>query len=163
MKSHLAEILSAALGLAVMCTPAHAKTPPGRYVIGDDSAGFGAPPFPVVFDTKTKLTWAQQFMGPFNSFDFSVQPEMCLQLDLALKTTGWRVPTLKELLTLVDFETPFSPVVNAPPFIDPIAFPKTPPDSAFWSLTSSPSQPLQCVSFYGTLNCNPTNYVRCVR
>jgi hypothetical protein len=158
MKSHLGEILSAALGVAVICTPAHAKVPPGRYVIGDDSAGFGTPAFPVVFDTKTKLTWQQGFKGPFTADDLSMQADICLQLDQAIKTTGWRLPTTKELLTLIDFNVPYT----APVTVDPTAFPNNPLIGGFWSSTTSPSQPLQCVQG-GTLGCGANIYIRCVR
>ena len=164
MKTHLAEILSAALGVAVMCTPAHAKAPPGRYVVGNDSTS-GETPFPVVFDTKTKLTWQQGFIGPPFQGDLPVDPpEACRRLDLNTDSTGWRLPTLKELLTLVDFTAPLPTVVGAPATIDATAFPDTPSDS-FVSSTSSPSAPIQCVNFGGgSFGCSGTfNYVRCVR
>jgi hypothetical protein len=165
MKSHLPEILSAALGVAVMCAPAHAKAPSGRYVVGVDPTGVN-PGFPVVFDTKTKLTWQRGFTGPLSADDFSRQPEVCLQLDQAVNTTGWRLPTLKELLTLVDFSAPFPTVFPAPALIDLTAFPDTPP-SGFWSstTTSNPLSPQLCAHFDGgqTVGCGTNNYIRCVR
>lgn len=161
-QSHLAEILFAALGVAVMCTPARAKAPDGRFVVGVDPTGTD-PGFPVVFDTKTKLTWQQGFTGPFSADDFSRNPGVCRQLDLTVNTTGWRLPTVKELLTLVDFAAPLPTVVDPPATIDPTAFPST-PLAAFWSSTSSPSSPLQCVYFGGgSLGCFANNYIRCVR
>jgi hypothetical protein len=164
MKTHLAEILSAALGVAVMCMPAHAKAPPGRFVVGNDSTS-GENPFPVVFDTKTKLTWQQGFFGPPQPGDLPpFPPEACLRLDEQTDSTGWRVPTLKELLTLVDFTAVFPPMGDFSALIDATAFPDTPAVS-FLSSTSSPSAPVQCVSFGGaSLGCfGPFNYIRCVR
>jgi hypothetical protein len=163
MKTHLAEILSAALGVAMMCTPAHAKAPPGRFVVSNDSAV--EDPFPVVFDTKTKLTWEQGFFGPPGPGDPPpFPPEACLHLDERTESTGWRVPTTKELLTLVDFTALFHPDGDSSAYIDATAFPDTPPAS-FLSSTSSPSVPVQCVSFGGaSLGCFPPfNYIRCVR
>jgi hypothetical protein len=164
MKTHLAEILSAALGVAVMGTPAHAKAPPGRFVVGNDSTS-GENAFPVVFDTKTKLTWQQGFFGPPQLGDLPpFPPEACLHLDEQTDSTGWRVPTLKELLTLVDFTALFHPAGDFSAFIDATAFPGT-PAASFVSSTSSPSVPLQCVDFAGaSLGCLPPfNYIRCVR
>ncbi len=164
MKTHLAEILSAALGVALMCTPAHAKAPSGRFVVGNDSPS-GVIPFPVVFDTKTKLTWQQGFIGPPGPGDLPpFPPEACLSLDEQTVSTGWRVPTLKELLTLVDFTAPLPSDINSPASIDATAFPDT-PSASFLSSTTSPSQPLQCVRFDGgSFGCfGSFNYIRCVR
>jgi hypothetical protein len=87
-----------------------------------------------VFDTKTKLTWAQD-EGPAGPVDWSTAKTYCATLKLA-GLAAWRLPTIKELLTLVDAS------VNATYSfaIDPSAFPFTAVDS-FWSSTLVPGAP----------------------
>ena len=73
-------------GLVVLfASLGHAETPPGRYSI---AAG-------VVTDTKTGLEWQQADDGA--SYAFAAAQQHCAALGGA-----WRVPSVKELLTLVD-------------------------------------------------------------
>jgi hypothetical protein len=81
----------------------------------------------------------------------------------SLGGTGWRLPTIKELQSIVDLSQ------TAAPYIDPTAFPST-PSNYFWS--SSPlagsSSDAWNVSFgngatYGTAVSGSYSYVRCVR
>jgi hypothetical protein len=78
-----------------------------------------------------------------------------------LAGAGWRLPTLKELLTIVD-ESRMNPSV------DPKAFPSTPSDF-FWSLsTVGGSTGTARDVFFGdgstnTYNVTSSFYVRCVR
>jgi hypothetical protein len=89
--------------------------PEGRYTLTADT----------VVDTVTHLTW-QRVMAP----TLLTEPQgvsYCQTLD-AGSMTGWRLPTIKELQTLVD-------VRQIKPAIDTNAFPDTPPTGTFWSST----------------------------
>lgn len=76
-----------------------------------------------VTDNWTHLTWEQA--TPPGTFTVAQAASHCAALSLAGAT--WRLPTVKELLTLVD-------VTQDAPMIDPTAFPGTPP-VAFWTGT----------------------------
>jgi Protein of unknown function (DUF1566) len=86
---------------------AGALTPADRYVI--DAAS------DIVTDTRTGLVW--QRTVPNGTYAWDAAKAYC-------SGRGWRLPGLKELLTLVD-------VTRAMPSIDP-AFPNTPAEY-FWS------------------------------
>jgi hypothetical protein len=77
-----------------------------------------------VVDAATQLSW--QRTAPAKTFEFSEAGKYCAGLDLEGK--GWRVPTIKELQTLID-ET------RAMPAIDPIAFPRTAPEF-YWTASA---------------------------
>jgi hypothetical protein len=125
----------------------HADAPPGRYTIQSAT----------VYDTKTKLTW-QQDVAP-STYTWSAAQSYCTGLNL--NGTGWRLPSVKELLTVVD-ETRTSPA------IDSAAFPNT-PVAAFWTSSPLAGDPSSAwyVSFgygnTGTAAVTSTNQVRCVR
>jgi hypothetical protein len=80
---------------------------------------------------------------------------------------GYRLPGVKELLSIADFRNPKEPT---DPAIDPVAFPGTPPD-VFWSATKAVGSPSKHLgfSFQGLRpNVSPfeettSQYVRCVR
>ena len=86
-----------------------------------------------VFDTKTKLTW--QRTAPATTYAWANAKTYCAGVGATLGGTGWRLPTIKELLTIID-ETQM-----APP-IDSAAFPGT-PVASFWSSTLQASDPSQ--------------------
>jgi Protein of unknown function (DUF1566) len=69
-----------------------------------------------------RLTW-QRAVDP-QSYDWSDAQAYCAGLTLA--GGGWRVPSVKELMTLLDFG------VLQSPYVDTTAFPSTPSDY-FWS------------------------------
>jgi hypothetical protein len=71
-----------------------------------------------VTDRKTGLTW-QRMVDTTAKYDLEAAKGYCEQLTLS--GGGWRVPALKELLTLVD-------PTRVKPAIDPTAFPSTPSD-----------------------------------
>jgi hypothetical protein len=73
-------------------------------------------------DTRTGLTWERVVSE--QTFDVAGAASYCAALQLAEKV-GFRLPTMKELETLVDER-------RAQPAIDPEAFPNTPTES-FWS------------------------------
>ena len=139
---------SAMLVLSCMVAgPASAKAPAGRYTIATAS----------VFDTVTKLTWQRaHFDGTKNWADAKTYCSA-----LALDKGGWHLPTVKELLTIVDLS-----VFN--PAIDSVAFPNT-PNEYFWSATPyAPSSGYAWMvnflnGYAGDGHVSSTRRVRCVR
>jgi hypothetical protein len=136
----------AALALLSMARDTDANAPPGRYVIANGT----------VYDTFTRLTW-QQAQAP-SSYSLPAAISYCATLSLA--GSGWRVPTVKELVTIMD--TPGGST-------DTVAFPAT-TQSFFRTSTVDLGQPTYAwvVDFGGGL---PTSYwpastgysLRCVR
>ena len=139
-------------------TPAQ-QAPASRYVLGNDHDTFGAPDIATVYDTRTQLTWAQVASGPVSS---TSPLGYCADLTNQTGVVGWRLPTTKELFTLMTFNDSGGDI----PTIDTQFFPNT-PAAAFVSATSSPMNPHQCVyfagNFYFVTNCVSDFYVRCVR
>jgi hypothetical protein len=131
-----------------------ANAPPGRYTVAGG----------IVYDTKTKLTWQQAV--PATTYTWSDAMTMCSTLNLG--GTGWRLPTVKELMTIYDVTQPTSPA------IDSTAFPGT-PAGHFWSSTPlaykvnsvSYAWNVDFVAYGGADNGTPvssaTGYARCVR
>ncbi len=149
-------VLVALLASLSLPHTALADAPPGRYTV---SAG-------TVYDTRTNLTWQQAV--PTAPVVAGCSGTSCTQAGavayctgLSLPGNGWRLPNIRELLTLVD-PTKYNPA------IDPTAFPSTPLDY-FWS--SSPyvgsSGYAWVVSFFNGYSSasDPANprRVRCVR
>lgn len=133
------------------------SAPSGRYTIPGDGT---------VYDTQTKLTWQQATMPAVQTQ--SVAMATCPSV--GLPGTGWRLPTIKELHTLIDFSAP------APPYIDQTAFPDTPTadgNSGYWSSSAQAGQivgaaPMAWTVYfsYPVTMFNSPNvgaYVRCVR
>jgi drug/metabolite transporter superfamily protein YnfA len=147
MNARVALSLAAVGVVACLTLLARADAPAGRYTIA----------YGTVYDTKTKLTWQQAV--PSLTRDWATAKTYCA--GLSLFGIGWRLPTAKELQTIVDES-------RAIPSIDPTAFPST-PSNVFWSssrLAGSPSF-AWCVQFnYGYASnfaVSVPNYVRCVR
>ncbi len=128
---------------------ASAAAPPGQYSIPGDGT---------VHDTKTGLVW-QQAVAP-GTYTWSQAGSYCGGLTLA--GTGWRLPSVKELMTLVDF------TVTSGATIDATAFPNTP---AAWFWSSSPLAGSPSYAWYVDFSdgntydnvVSDTNQVRCVR
>lgn len=124
--------------------------------------GLAPPPYDVqkdvVRDRGTGLTWQRAVPGKAISFEGARRYCAGLRLD---KTKGWRVPTMGELLTLVDERT-------TGPMIDAQAFPAT-PNKSFWtsSFSAGSKEMAWHVYFeYGNANyglLNEPYLVRCVR
>ena len=106
------------LALLFIVADAHAGAPAGRYTY--PAAG-------TVLDTKTRLTWQQSI--PTSQMSHAASVTYCSGLNLA--GTGWRLPTVRELLTLIDYSQTAGGTV---PMIDATAFPST-PTYYFWSAT----------------------------
>lgn len=111
-----------------------------------------------VYDPRTKLTWEQGFAPNLSTWDDA--RTYCSEL--SLDGTGWRLPTAKELQTLLDETKTMSP------FIDSNSFPNT-PGAIFWtsSKLAYNSQRAWRVNFqYGstsTESITEQGRVRCVR
>ena len=143
-------LLSIALLVCGRERHARADAPEGRYVITDTT----------VKDRQTKLTWQRVVDSQPRSLDNAKQ--YCQ--NLPLEGGGWRLPGLKELLSLVD-PTRWNPA------IDVLAFPDT-PAGLFWSSTPNADTEYDLhawsVDFYdGTTTLSREAYddlaVRCVR
>ena len=105
----------------------------------------------VVHDTTTGLEWQREHSGPMT---------WRMAMDYAAKLgDGWRLPTVIELVSLVDYDR-----------CDPAsAFPAMPSVAAFWSSSSDAGSASNAwyVNFYHGNVSNDgktsTSYVRCVR
>src|SRR6202142_4217978 len=93
MNANSLRLVSALAAVAMaLAVPAGAGTAPaGRYTY--PAAG-------TVYDTKTKLTW--QRTAPSKEYTWADAKTYCAGVGAALSGTGWRLPTMKELLTIVD-------------------------------------------------------------
>jgi len=132
---------------ALPSTSVFADAPDGRYVVETGT----------VNDTRTRLTWERA--PDLTPRVWSQAAPYCSALDLNGK--GWRLPSVKELMTLVD-ESRWGPA------IDPVAFPGTPSDY-FWTSSSLATFPMFVWTVFfgkGTASFfdigNP-RLVRCVR
>ena len=140
-----------------------ADAPSGRYSIGSGT----------VLDTKTGLRWQQTFTpGPYT---WTAALAYCRSLSAGGFSSGWRLPSMKELRTLVDESA-------SNPAIDGTAFPGLPatdspvnPALFFWTATPVATYPITAwyLNFFdgspgnGRINSSPAagnSYaVRCVR
>lgn len=127
-----------------------APAAPGRYTY---------PVSGTVYDTKTRLTWQRTVASP--QYDWTGAKAYCAGLGSTLDGARWRLPTIKELQTIVD-ET------RSHPSIDPTAFPGD-PGGAPWSSSPVTGEPSQAwiVNFdngnTGYDDTSSMTYVRCVR
>ena len=100
----------------VLTSSAAASVPAQRY---------SHPTQDTVYDTKTKLTWQRAVAS--TTYDWAGAKTYCR--DLSLNGQGWRVPTIKEMETIVDDSR------LDPPAIDPEAF-STPLAGYLWCSSS---------------------------
>jgi hypothetical protein len=130
MNARLLSSLAVVAVAASLALLAHADAPTGHY---NNANG-------TVYDTKTKLTWQEP--GPSTPYTWTEAKTYCA--GLSLDGTGWRLPTVKELLTIVDES-------RRNPAIDPTAFPGLLDlqSSEFWSssLRAGDSSVVWSVSF----------------
>jgi len=133
---------------AVIAVWGRASAPSGRYTIASG----------VVHDTRTNLSWQQVIS--LSMFTQAEAASYCANLGLA--GTTWRLPTMREILTIVDIS-----VAPPGPTIDAAVFPDT-PASFFWSSTPYSGTPgnawsahFQYGFAYGNM-VSDTSYARCV-
>lgn len=138
-------VVACVIGAALI---ARADAPPDRYMINSSSG--------LVTDLRTGLIWQQ--VPNAMQYTWDAANTYCKGLSLG-GMTGFRIPSLKELMTLVD-------PARVRPAIDPKAFPNTPLES-FWTSSNRYSVGTASVSFEtgGTGYFTGTNRlrVRCVR
>lgn len=146
-------IAAAVLVAAQFVAPALSRgdAPAGRYTF---------PTTTTVLDTKTGLVWQRK--ASTTAATQAGASSACFNNPMALAGTGWRVPTAKELLTLLDFSR-----TNG---LDSAAFPAE-PAGAYWSATRANAAGDQAwiVNFppsnatHESAAANETHLVRCVR
>ena len=147
------------LVLVVLAVPARADAPSAQY------EAF-AKDFPFIYDTKTHLRW-QRFVDP-KAQQQSILAAMTYCATLTLGS-GYRLPTVKELLTLVDEEPhdEFEQGLIKPRYIDRNAFAGTPTELRYLTLSDDKSNPWLVDFGTGTAEHQTgsagTFYVRCVR
>jgi hypothetical protein len=125
-------------GVLLSLASADASAPSGRYVIG------GQAPHQTVLDTRTKLTWER------NSTDLLTADgakNRCASLAATTGGPAWRVPTLKELFTIMDYSVP---QMVPQPRIDTQAFGSTPP-GAYWTSTPDRNSTVQCLDIESSM------------
>jgi hypothetical protein len=107
-----------------------------------------------VLDQRTLLVW-QRANAP-SKMTLGDASTYCQGLGLVGYSSGWRLPSLRELRTLIDWST-------SKPAIDAVAFPNT-PSEPFWSEVSSAG--VSSVTFEDGASIDAPNtdllYVRCV-
>jgi hypothetical protein len=154
MNSSLPRLVLFVLFMLALSPKATANAPSGRYTV---SAG-------TVYDTKTKLTWQQVF--PTTSYNWADAWSYCASsvVSSALGGSGWRLPTVKELQTLVDYSQPTTALL-----MDSTAFSGT-PTTAFWSATpvagsssSAWTVAFNYIAYTKSASLTQTLSVRCVR
>jgi uncharacterized protein DUF1566 len=138
---------------------AHADAPTGQYTISSDGV--------TVLDNKTGLRWERNVSSTSTKYDWLSAIAHCSFTSIG-GITGWRVPTFKELETLID-ERHYGPA------IDPTAFPGAPGlipgETLFWSSTPftkfSQRDQSFAVDFWDgsgtTVGTSTQEFVRCVR
>ena len=104
----------------------------GKAFVNDFTEGNGT-----VMDHSTKLMWqkdtARDDIGDYEPMTWIEALEYCENLSLG-GYTDWRLPTVKELRSLVDYEK-YLPAVNT------AFFPNTPLDG-YWSATTNVNDPI---------------------
>jgi hypothetical protein len=151
------------VSVALYASTALANAPPDQYRL------FSAAD-PYIVDVFTNLTWQRQVVLLDT---WQAAQAYCDTLSLP-PGSPWRLPSVKELLTLVD-ETPHGEYDNGTglfeqKWIDPSAFLGTPVDFPYWSSSvyAPNGQDVWLVDFRdGTTNRDTpmpkhTNYARCV-
>jgi hypothetical protein len=122
-----------AVALVAMVSLARADAPPDQYALFYSASL-------TIADNYTKLVW--QRAAPTTTYSFSGAASYCQGLSLD-GYADWRVPSYKELMTLVD-EHPHFEYGNGglvPHAIDPNAFPGTAVDNFYWTSSVFPQAP----------------------
>jgi hypothetical protein len=127
------------LALVACAITASAEAPQSQYERFDQNSF-------EINDSATHLYWDRRRVQKFTQAEASLYCSSLIFVDVG------RLPTVKELLTLVD-EDPHEEydVRHSPPLvrkaIDPLAFPNTPTDEAYWTRTPAPGNRFWTVDF----------------
>ncbi|MDP9151359.1 MAG: DUF1566 domain-containing protein [Myxococcota bacterium] len=116
----------ATAGLVVFASRAQADAPLAQYALFDLSNL-------TIRDAGTRLTWQRSPLA--QPITFAAAADACAHLNLERLSDGWRVPSYKELLTLVD-ESPhleYEAGGLVQKAIDANAFPRTATDVYYWT------------------------------
>jgi hypothetical protein len=151
--ARIARIGAAVATAALLSTSAAANAPAGRYMASGGT----------VYDVKTKLTW-QQTVSTTKGYTWADAKTYCSSaaVSSALGGTGWRLPTVKELQSLVDDSQTTGPTIDSQFFSGT-------PSNVFWSSTPSASASSSAWSVYfsngvtNAIGVGSTYAVRCVR
>ena len=137
----------------VLAGPVDAAAPPGQYVLSASGDS--------VYDTKSRLTWQKGgYIGTWAD-----AKTYCAGLGSTLGGTGWRLPTFKELLTLLDLSQPGITSIDFK--IDSALAPTV--DTGYWSTTLVAGDQTKAWNvnfFYGDtypFDVTRVNATRCVR
>ena len=152
-------VVSIALGgllYAFAFQQARAASPPCRYTVTNGGTASGT-----VYDVVTGLTWQQSLSA--GTYSWYEAQEYCSMLSYAGFSSGWRVPTMKELVSIVDY-------TQSNPSIDSNFFPNT-PATVFWTSTGYQGDSGSGLAWYvyflnsyvNSVSINVSNNVRCVR
>jgi hypothetical protein len=152
-------IAAPALVVVTVAVLARADAPPGQYAAFNRANT-------VITDVMTGLNWQRTVMQ-YTTFDLAVAA--CNGLSLGTFSSKWRLPSYKELLTLVD-EAPHTEYPAGTPLpiaIDGNAFPETAVDYPYWTSSVVPNTTTAfTVNFEtgegGTSQLTTPLYVRCV-
>lgn len=150
------EIASIVNALCYRETPAAAPARPTAFVLQDR---FTVPDEDCVLDASTGLMWSRENV-PGGRMNWAKAKEACAALKLG-GFTDWRLPTIQELLTLVDYER-HEPAINTDFFACE--------SSWYWTSTPAHSSPGDC-AWYVLFNGGDSDwasqgsdrYVRAVR
>jgi Protein of unknown function (DUF1566) len=155
--------VTSALAAALVLATASASAPTDQYQTfnRDDSA---------ITDEQTHLIWQRAVV--LKASDQGEALAYCQNTYKGDPVSQWRLPTMKELLTIVD-ETPhfeFELGINQPKMLDVNAFPRSPTDVEYWSssvVAGSSNSQGWVVKFRSGENAQQSvglaGYVRCVR
>lgn len=139
--------------MAAVAGPGHAAAPAGHYMLSESGK--------TVYDTRSKLTW----MRGVSLATWAEAKTTCAGAGSSLGGTGWRLPTYKELLTLLDLSR--TGTTGDDYKYDPV-FPSS-GIGGTWSATLDARSPERAWSvnfFYGDNGTAPITQqsaVRCVR
>jgi hypothetical protein len=120
-------------GAVVLASVARADAPLDQYGLFNLNSD-------VIQDVHTGLQWQRYASTTPVTYDGSFA--VCSSLSLDTLTTGWRVPSYKELMTLVDEEphTEYENGALVEKAIDPNAFPGMAVDNSYWTSSLFPAQ-----------------------
>ena len=144
-------LIAIPLAVAVDVKTVRGSEPPGRLVDNNDGT---------ITDTVTHLIWQKiAFANDATGISSpATAATACAGLtNLGAFTSGWRAPAIKELVSIVDYESATTPM------IDTAAFPNTIANTSFPYYTTSPTL---CVAFINgqvtPAGCDGGDPVRCV-